>query len=76
MFDDQERQAQDAESPKLSERQALKRGSGNEAGGGTAFGQLDGVVETPRRAGASIRRAGEDHVTLLRQFLQNLPRGR
>ena len=66
VLDDQQRQAGDAECSQLTDRESLEGVGPDEAGGRTEFRDLDGVVETPRRAGPSIAGAGEDHVARLR----------
>jgi hypothetical protein len=76
MVDDQQRQSGDAERGQLTDGQTLECRGRDEAGGGTALRQLDGVVETPRRAGPSVRGAGEDDVALLAELGDDLGRRR
>jgi hypothetical protein len=54
MLEHEERKPGDAERADLAQREALKDGRGDDAGGRARLRQLDGVVETPRRARPSV----------------------
>jgi hypothetical protein len=54
MLEYEERKPRDAERADLAQREALKDGRGDDAGGRARLRQLDGVVETPRRARPSV----------------------
>ena len=54
-----------AERAQLTDGESLERGGRDESGGRAGLGQLDGVVETPRRARPSVGGAGEDDVAVL-----------
>ena len=76
MLDNDHGQAGDAEGAELAHRKPPERGRPDQAGRGARLRQLDGVVETPRRARPSVSRAGEDDVAVLGQARQDLRRGR
>src|SRR5262245_120270 len=54
MLEHEERKPGDAERADLAQREALKDRRGDDAGGRARLRQLDGVVETPRRARPSV----------------------
>src|SRR5207237_1422777 len=76
MLDRDERKPGDTERAHLALREPLEHRRADDRAGSSRLRQLDGVVETPRRAGSSVGRAGEDDVTVLRQARQNLRSGR
>src|SRR5207245_3026675 len=76
MLDRDERKPGDTERRELAPREPLEHRRADGRAGRSRLRQLDGVVETPRRAGSSVSRAGEDDVTVFRQARQDLGSGR
>src|SRR2546426_544810 len=74
VLDDEERQPRDPEGAELADREALERSRPDQPRGRAGLRQLDGVVETPRRARPSVGRAREDHVARLRELREELGR--
>src|SRR6266481_5496 len=75
VLDDEQRQPGGAERCHLAHGEILEDGGPDEAGGRPALGHFQRVVETPRRAGSSVSRAGEDEITVLREPLDDLVGG-
>src|SRR5215467_14550103 len=72
---DEQREPRGAERCHFAHGEILEDGGPDEAGGRPALGHFQRVVETPRRAGASVSGAGEDQVAVLREPLDDLVGG-
>jgi hypothetical protein len=75
MFDEEQWHPRDPERRHLTHGEPLEHGGPDQSGGRAGLRDLDRVVETPRRAGPSVRGAGEDDVTLLRHLHDDLGGG-
>ena len=65
MLDDEEREVRHPEAMRRPAREGLKGGRGNDHRGDASPLKLNGVVETPRRARASVGGAGDHQVRRL-----------
>src|SRR5262245_51189449 len=76
MLDDEQGHPRNAEGAQFTHGEPLEGGGGDQAGGRAQLGDLDCVVETPRRARPSVGRAGQDDVALLGQLGEQFRRRR
>jgi len=76
MLDHEERQAGNPARGQLAHGEALEGRGRDQSGRGSDLRDLEGVVETPRRARPSVGGAGKDDVARLRELDDQLGRGR